>query len=157
MRTLTTTLMLITFVLLVSCDQESAANRGFTLPEGNAQNGQLVFVKHHCYQCHTLDAVEIPEAEWTLDGGQYMTVILGGESSKLQTYGDLVTSIINPSHRLAQGYPLIDIATDGKSNMANYNDVLKVSELIDLVTFLKLQYRFRKEPYTNYQYYKYTK
>ena len=67
-----------------------------------------------------------------------MSIALGGEVTRIQTYGELVTSIINPSHRLAEGYPVDTVSVDGKSRMRNYNDVMTVTELTDLVMFLQV-------------------
>lgn len=69
-----------------------------------------------------------------------MTVALGGQTPRVATYGELVTSIINPSHRLAKGYSREAVSTDGVSKMRNYNDVMTIDELINLVAFLQAQY-----------------
>ena len=74
--------------------------------------------------------------------------------TRIQTYGELVTSIINPSHRLARGYAVEEIASEeGESEMKNYNDVMTVSELIDLVTFLQSHYSLREYEITRYPLY----
>jgi hypothetical protein len=68
-------------------------------------------------------------------------VELGGTVTRVKTYGQLVTSIINPSHRLASGYTPESVQTpDGESKMRNYNEVMTVDELIDLVAFLQSKY-----------------
>jgi hypothetical protein len=84
-----------------------------------------------------------------------MSVELGGQTTRIATYGELVTSVINPSHRLAKGYPAEDISVDGKSRMRNYNDELSVSELIDLVAFLQEQYELVEYEPTQYNPYGY--
>ena len=48
----------------------------------------------------------------------------------MQTYADLVTSIINPSHRIAKGYSKSEVMDGKQSKMYNYNDVMRVSELV---------------------------
>ena len=53
---------------------------------------------------------------------------------------ELVTAIINPSHKLAQGYPLDTISEDGQSLMPLYNSYMTVQELIDIVAFLQPHY-----------------
>ena len=74
---------------------------------------------------------------------------LGGEVSKVKTYGDLLTSIINPSHKLAKGYPLDAVSDDGESKMYRYNDYMTVQELIDIVMFLQPHYEI-VIPYSAY-------
>ena len=57
-----------------------------------------------------------------------------------------MTSIVNPSHRLAGRYSDGPVSTpDGKSLMRNYNDVMTVNQLIDLVAFLQANYEL--QPY----------
>jgi hypothetical protein len=67
-------------------------------------------------------------------------VELGGDVTKVKTYGDLVTSIINPSHKLAKGYPHDEVANNDESKMYNYNNFMTVQELIDIVMFLQPHY-----------------
>jgi hypothetical protein len=98
---------------------------------------------------------EFNDDEWRLTENGGIAVELGGETTKVQTYGDLVTSIINPSHRLAKGYPVDQISENGNSKMEYYNEVMTVEELIDLVTFLKTKYQFKSYTETAYPYYIY--
>lgn len=70
---------------------------------------------------------------------------LGGEVTAMKTYGQLVTSVINPSHRIS-GQRLTDemlVRTDGTSRMEmyRYNEIMTVQELVDLVTFLQSEYK----------------
>eukprot|EP00036_Acanthoecidae_sp_10tr_P001320 CAMPEP_0182931124 /NCGR_PEP_ID=MMETSP0105_2-20130417/27482_1 /TAXON_ID=81532 ORGANISM="Acanthoeca-like sp., Strain 10tr" /NCGR_SAMPLE_ID=MMETSP0105_2 /ASSEMBLY_ACC=CAM_ASM_000205 /LENGTH=73 /DNA_ID=CAMNT_0025069511 /DNA_START=1 /DNA_END=219 /DNA_ORIENTATION=- len=58
---------------------------------------------------------------------------LGGSSGRITTYGELVTSVINPSHKLTRRQPVSMTSVDGESRMRNMNNVLTVQELIDLV------------------------
>jgi L-cysteine S-thiosulfotransferase len=121
--------------------------RGFSLPQGDAARGQATFVELHCHSCHTVDGVELPAPA----GESPIRVRLGGETTRVKTYGELVTSIIDPSHRLAPFYPLEEIsAPDGSSRMTVYNDVMTVTQLVDLVTFLESRYRIRPYVPTDY-------
>ena len=122
---------------LAGCGRDRMSERGFSLPEGNVSNGQKAFVYLHCYECHFIEGVELPPVE--TDENPY--VQLGGDVSRVKTYGDLVTSIINPSHKLAPGYPLETITEDGRSKMPVYNGYMTVQELIDIVAFLQPQYQ----------------
>jgi hypothetical protein len=75
---------------------------------------------------------------------------LGGEVERPKSYADLVTGIINPSHRLAAGYAASMVAIDGKSRMTVYNDVMTVTQLTDIVTFLQEHYELRAYEPTSY-------
>ena len=132
--------------LLVGC---SSGYEGFTLPPGNAARGQADFVAFRCYDCHRVAGVDLPASE---EPNQVL-VELGGKVSRMRHYDDLVTAIINPSHRLAQGYTPSLVAQDGKSRMTVYNDVMTVSQLIDIVTFLQGHYELQTPEPTPYPVY----
>ena len=73
-------------------------------------------------------------------GSAAISVTLGGETSHIKTYGELVTSVINPSHRVSRRQSA-DMATlSGESRMINLNDVMTVTQLIDLVAFVQSSY-----------------
>ena len=68
--------------------------------------------------------------------------------TQVKTYGQLVTSIINPSHKLIKRYPIDEISGGGQSLMPIMNEFMTVRQLIDLVAFLQDQYEiFIPEPY----------
>lgn len=120
--------------LLQACNPES---RGFNLPPGNAENGKATFTSLECNNCHRVDGV----VEW--NGGDEASPInirLGGPTTRVKTYGDLVTSIIHPSHKISQSWKPETKTEDGGSRMRNYNDVILVTDLIDLVEFLQSEY-----------------
>lgn len=150
-RTVTRIGVMVLLALHFACDQE----RGFSLPVGNQQSGRSLFEQYGCVECHTVVGEEfaLPAGEAPSRVG--VRIRLGGPTTKLQTYGDLVTSIINPSHRIARGYPFEEITNEGKSKMEYYNQIMTVEELIDLVTFLKAKYEFRNHPATAYPYFIY--
>jgi hypothetical protein len=81
-----------------------------------------------------------------------VTVILGGEVQTIKTYGELVSSVINPSHKLIRGYPKDEVSQDGESLMTIYNDRMTVQQLIDLVAFLQSRYEVVIPEYTYYGY-----
>jgi hypothetical protein len=81
-----------------------------------------------------------------------VTVVLGGETQTIKTYGELVSSVINPSHKLIRGYPEEEVSQDGKSLMTVYNDRMTVQQLIDLVAFLQSKYEVVVPEYTYYGY-----
>jgi hypothetical protein len=86
-----------------------------------------------------VEGVTLPPSE----DSNRVIVELGGEVTFQKTYADLVTGIINPSHRLAAGYDPNLVSQGGKSRMTVYNDVMTVAELIDIVTFLEAHYELR--------------
>ena len=132
--------------LLSACDMGPPSGFGFSLPQGDVEAGEQAFVEFNCTDCHSVvgreDLRESIKPE--------MTVSLGGEAPRIQTYGQLVTSIINPSHKISQKYSAEAVAENGTSKMRNYNDVLTVAELIDLVAFLQAQYELKKYEVTHY-------
>ena len=67
-------------------------------------------------------------------------VELGGAVTRVKTYGELVTAVINPSHKLAAGYPKELVSENGKSKMYNYNGFMTIQELTDIVMFLQEHY-----------------
>lgn len=131
-----TTLLLTCVLALCGCDEDrTMSERGFRLPEGSAQAGKGTFLYMHCNQCHTIKGVELP----TVPGFEPY-VELGGSVTRVKTYGELVTAVINPSHKLAQGYPQDLVADGDQSKMYNYNGFMTVQELTDIVMFLQPHY-----------------
>jgi len=139
-------LSLILLFSLVACF-DSGSRRGFSLPVGDAVKGERVFREMQCLACHTLPGV----VDETLEKNQGLSIVkLGGDVSRIKTYEELVTSVINPSHKFARGYPLAKIQNGGISKMRNYNDTMTVTELTNLVTFLHPQYELKKHQRTNF-------
>lgn len=150
MKNLILTILVITVAGISGCDKGADSPRGFNLPEGNAEQGKLVLQNYQCLSCHIVSDVEpLPDL---IDDPDF-SIRLGGKSTRVKTYADLLTSVINPSHKFARGYPLKAVQEDGVSKMEVYNDVMTVTELVDLVTFLQGQYEL--EPYRRYEYHSY--
>jgi len=116
------------------------------LPEGDIEKGKVTYKRLACIECHS-----IPNIEWR-GGKDNLKIPLGGEVTSLKTYGDLVTSVINPSHKVASFHNQKTSTEGGLSNMKNYNEIMTVQELIDLVTFLQSEYQVVSPP-TQYPYY----
>ena len=138
-------------IFTVGCDSGPTSSKGFTLPDGDASRGKAEFIAFSCYECHSVVGVELPDRE----SNEHTIVALGGEVTRIKTYGELVTSIINPSHKLAKGFADEKIAENGVSKMVNYNDAMTISQLTDLVTFLQSKYELRKYDTTYYPPYGY--
>jgi len=110
---------------------------GFALPPGDAAKGKSTFIKLECNACHSVkDSTE----KLVEHGEPDIHVVLGGDTTRVKTYGDLVTSIINPSHKLSRGTDPATIGSFGNSQMAAYNDRMTVQEMLDLTTFLQDSY-----------------
>jgi len=137
---------------LVSCTLKPESPQGFSLPDGNSEGGKLVLLKYKCLSCHIIDGLEPPVD--LIDLSEF-SVRLGEKSHKVKTYADLLTSIINPSHKFAAGYKLNTIQSDGVSKMPIYNDVMTVTELVNLVTFLQSNYVLIPYKKTDYQQYEF--
>jgi mono/diheme cytochrome c family protein len=125
---------------LAACGPQSPL--GFRLPDGNAAAGQEAFVALHCNACHEVDGVEVEHL------GGIAHVRLGGETARVRTYGELVTSIINPSHRIAPMNRDEGATPEGASLMSYVylNDVTTVQQLVDLVAFLQPTYEIVQPP-----------
>ncbi len=134
--------------LLTGCGPKSGI--GFRLPDGSAERGRAAFLALQCTACHRVVGLNVPN-----QGTGVANVTLGGETVRVRSYGELVTAIINPSHRIAPGYPPSQVATpDGQSLMtlAYLNDVMTVQQLIDLVAFLQASYQLVPPPVSPYSY-----
>lgn len=141
-------IFLIALLLLGGCAPAPESARGFRLPDGDPTKGEEVFRETGCEACHTLAG----EGEGSSLPAR---VVLGGEVTRVRTYGDLVTSIINPSHRIAANVPESMQAGKDLSMMefASVNDKITVTELIDLVAFLQGQYEVVPPDVEPYLYY----
>jgi len=151
MRRILLTPLFILIFLLTSCDFGPNSGRGFSLPEGNIEKGSTTFIELECNACHSIgDIKRIAGSE-----GPDINVRLGGQVAILKTYGDLVTSVINPSHKTSWRYSKQDIATEGgELKMVVYNEIMTVQQLVDLVTFLESNYEMvpvRRTAYPRYR------
>ena len=131
-------------LLLSSCNEEA---RGFALPAGEIEEGKKIYKTLDCNTCHSIAGIE-----WK-GGTDSLKVHLGGAVTRKKTYGELVTSVINPSHKIAQGYKRQGTTHEGLSKMVNYNEIMTVQELIDLVSFLQSEYEIVSPATDYYPYY----
>lgn len=143
--------ILLTFAL-IACNPGPDSPKGFSLPAGDIAKGEQVFMKYKCLGCHTLEGFEDQSIIKEFDA----PIPLGTTSSLVTTYGQLVTSVINPSHKLAPRAIKLEsvVNQDGTSKMRVFNDVMTVSELIDLVTFLQPKYKVKPIQYSHYGQYR---
>lgn len=131
------TFVVVSLVALSACDQDvMMSEKGVRLPDGDAEAGREAFLYMQCNQCHTIKGEQLPG----IPGQDPPYVELGGDVTQVKTYGQLITAIINPSHKLATGYAKDLVSEDGVSKMYVYNDHMTVKELIDIVMFLQPHY-----------------
>jgi hypothetical protein len=111
--------------------------RGIHLPEGDAIKGREAYVALRCNACHEIEGFSPPTPIVAVT-----RVVLGGQTARVKTYGDLLTSIANPSHRIARGYPPEAVAVDGVPLMTliRLNEVMTVQQLVDVAAFLQAEY-----------------
>lgn len=125
-------------ILTTGCGYHSSF--GFPVEEGSIEAGRQAFVDHRCHQCHTVAGARLPE----LEGASSSRLELGGETSQVKAYSELVTSIINPNHRISDQYreqllqPAFGPLTT-QMPMAHIES-MTVRELIDIVAFLDSRY-----------------
>lgn len=135
---------------LTACNMGPESPKGFSLPKGNTENGKMVFVRYQCLACHNVNGLDrggvIAEIE--------QPVFLGGDSARVTTYAELVTAIINPSHKISRGFKQNTTNPDGSSKMPSFNDIMTVTELIHLVAFLQPEYKVKPITFTSYGQYR---
>ena len=122
---------LIFFFVFTGCVSEGS---GFALPDGDAAAGKIDFVQLNCNACHS-----IADIEW-LGNEENLKLPLGGKVPTIKTYGELLTAVINPSHKISKSLPGALVDSLGHSKMKIYNEVMTVQELVDIVTFLQAEY-----------------
>src|SRR5688572_12389091 len=137
--------MIFCATLLQGCASQFGS--GFYLPEGDAARGREAFVALHCQSCHFVDKEGPP-----LSGPGAGLVGLGGDTARVRTYGDLVTSIVNPSHEVADEYIADEHAENRVSPMASafLNNFVTVQQLVDIVAFLQDAYNVVPPPIRPY-------
>jgi L-cysteine S-thiosulfotransferase len=124
-------------LVALGCAQDTKSGRGFHLPPGNADAGRAAFVQLQCHTCHPVDGVELPAP--TAQPG--ILVTLGGEVSRLRTYGELVTAIIHPTRNISDKFHADPKRPIFISPMKEVNGQMTVAQLVDIVTFLETRYR----------------
>lgn len=144
-------------MVIMSCEntERTTQEKGFRIPKGDVVVGETLFKELQCYGCHSIAGVEAPK-----DGPHVFEekIPLGGSSFHIKSYGELVTSIIDPSHSIASSY-LASLPEEERkeivsSPMVVYNEDVTVQELIDLAAFLHSKYVVEERP-LDYYYYPY--
>ena len=147
MRQLFLTPLFLVLLFLASCDFGPNSGRGFSLPEGSVDAGHATFVELECNACHSVGDIERVAGRDKLD----INVPLGGPVTAIKTYGNLMTSIINPSDKISRRYTNQNLVTeDDESVMIVYNELMTVQQLVDLVTYLETNYELTPADRTMY-------
>jgi L-cysteine S-thiosulfotransferase len=139
-------------VMVVACGgKEKKMAKGFVLPSGDNEKGKQAFIELKCHRCHTVAGELLPE---NVEPSK-VKLHLGGEVYRVKTYGQLVTSVIHPSHNLSKDY-LAGLDEDAKENaqspMPSMVDQMTVQQMIDIVSFLNAHY-VKLEPEYEVPYY----
>lgn len=118
-------------------------SRGVRLPLGDEAKGREAYVELRCHACHEVEGFDPPASIVAAT-----RVKLGGDTPRIKTYDDLLTSIANPSHRLASGYAPEDITVNGVPLMSliRLNEVMTVQQLVDIAAFLQTKYEVIPPP-----------
>jgi mono/diheme cytochrome c family protein len=124
-------------LLAAGCTPPEKSGVGFRLPDGNVDRGKQAFIDLKCSSCHSVEGVHFGTNQIT----GHLNIVLGGETLMVRTYGQLVTAIINPSHIITSRFK-DQLKLEGKlSPMPEFNEVMTVEQMIDLVAFLQPRYR----------------
>ena len=123
-------------VVLGGCDTGPRSALGFRLPDGDPEAGRQAFLSLQCHSCHDVGGDTLPAAP----DRQRTIVQLGGPVGVVKTYGQLVSAIIYPSHKITGNQHKDLVSRDGESLMRDYNDTMTVQQMIDIVAYLQPHY-----------------
>lgn len=121
----------------IGCGPNPKSGRGFVMPAGNAEKGKAAFVQLKCTDCHTVDRVDLPAPATPVR----MNVVLGGDVTRIRTYGELVTAIIHPPRNISEKLTHEPGKSPTASPMKDVNHEMTVAQMVDIVTFLQPTYR----------------
>lgn len=105
----------------------------FTLPAGDPARGRRVFADLECYKCHEIKGESFPAS--TADEKNVGPELTGMGSHHPAEY--FAESILAPNAVIVTGPG--HTGPDGRSIMPSFADSLSVSQLVDLVAYLKSQ------------------
>ena len=135
--------IVVVILLTGGCNTGPTSGRGFRLPDGNAEKGKAAFLALDCHTCHPVVGVELPKPE----SPGHLQIPLGGDVAKVKNYGELVTAIINPSHGMSVKLTEEQKGGGQLSPMPNFNEIMTVAQMIDLVAFLQPRYKLMDMSY----------
>ena len=133
----------------VACSNQDGSVRGFVLPKGDVEVGKATFVAIGCPKCHTVAGANIEQPP-----GEQFHIELGGEQTRVKHYGDLLTSVINPDHKVAKEYQVSKEAGKSDSSpMPKFTSRMTVDQMVDIVEFLHASYTSTQPDYLGPYYY----
>ncbi len=124
-------------LVVLSASNWLIADESNVIPEGKIAAGKTLFVDKGCYQCHSAGEISFPQSELSQD----LFIELGADKHKGWSRDTFAKSILNPNHTVSEEYRKVMITLGDKlkaenSPMPGFNDILTVSDLIHLTTFL---------------------
>ena len=124
------------FATRLPADSEQPESKPI-VPKGSETAGKTLFVEKGCYQCHAAGDVSLPRSELE----EKLIIDLGGREHEGWSRDEFAREIMDPQHTVAPEYRVIMITLGDKlkaesSPMPGFNDVLTVSDLTHLATFL---------------------
>lgn len=137
MKTFIPLLSLALLGLATSLTADTPADHTTVVPPGDALVGKDLFTGKGCYQCHNAGATKLPKVELE----PRLVIELGGELHQNWTRDDYAKAIMNPQHVVAEDYRIAmmrvgDHVKAENSPMPEFTDLLTLSDLIHLTTFL---------------------
>lgn len=107
------------------------------IPKGSVIAGKTLFVEKGCYQRHAAGDISLPQSALT----ETLIIELGSDRHVEWTRDDFAKAIMNANHTVSPDYEkammiLGDHFKAVNSPMPTFNDILTVSDLIHLTTFL---------------------
>ena len=129
-------LLAFALVSVLGCEIGPESGAGLRLPNGDVVAGERAFRDLGCNGCHSI----VGEERLIKGSKRGVIVELGGLVAHIETHGELVTSIVNPSHGFPRQYERADVTEKGASIMTNFNEKMSVKQLIDLTAYLQSKY-----------------
>lgn len=108
------------------------------IPPGKPEIGLGLFVGKGCHQCHSAGSTKLPP----VDLAPRLVIELAGDIHEAWTRDDFARAIINPNHAVAEDYrvAMMRVGDNFKaenSQMPDFTEMLSISDLINLTTFLE--------------------
>lgn len=129
-------LLMLGVLAVPGCEIGPQSGTGLRLPAGDVVAGERAFRELGCGDCHVVAG----EGSWKETADGHTVVVLGGKVPHIESHGELITSIVNPSHGLTRRYPRKDVSDGDESRMKPINETMTVAQLIDLTAFLQSKY-----------------
>ena len=100
-------------------------------------------------RCHTVAGTDIEQPP-----GEQFHIQLGGKQTRVKHYGDLLTSVVNPDHKVAKMYQVTkETGKTDSSPMPKFTGRMTVDQLVDIVEFLHSSYTSTQPDYLGTYYY----